>query len=210
MDLTIPPRLIQLLRQDQTSTLFQKYQSGPVNHERQDRSHQFLRKCWENHRRRPPSETQDERRANLFRGIPERRRVSRWTRGPIKFGYTKRATPGRRISSLQTSVPRKLIRLWFGEGTPSDEAGIHAILAPSRAKGEWFNYTDLTRLAVIVLPIIGAQGLVDLGREGLLTFVPVSGRWPPRYQRLLPPPFSPNFWALTPKGGVYWPDWDIR
>lgn len=133
--------------------------------------------------------------------------ITEGPRAAVKFGYTKRAHPGRRKSALQLSNPRKLVLLWHGPGELEDEAALHALLAPSRASGEWFHRTDLVTLALIVLPLIGVRGLIDLGRDGLLTFVPVSGRFPSRFDKGAAVIMA-NWWALTPKGQTYWPEWE--
>lgn len=135
----------------------------------------------------------------------------------VKIGYTARRHPGRRISSLQMSSPRKFKLEWFGPGERQDEAGLHALLAPCRAKGEWFDACDLLTLALIVLPVIGARGLIELGRDGLLTFVPIPespferNRRRTRTVREQPRVNMPAWYNLRPYSAAdpYWPKWSI-
>lgn len=109
----------------------------------------------------------------------------------VKIGYTKRSDPGRRISDLQLSTPRKLRQEWYGAGTRDDEAALHRYLRHARVSGEWFDGNDsAVRLALVLLPMLGIGGLLATSYEQLATFVPIAE------------PFKP--WLIN-EGEEYWP-----
>ena len=56
--------------------------------------------------------------------------------GPIKIGFTKDI--GKRILSLQTSIPYPLKLLCFFPGNEDMEKKIHSCLPEIRIEGEWF------------------------------------------------------------------------
>jgi hypothetical protein len=61
--------------------------------------------------------------------------------GRIKIGYTAAETPTGRVSSLQTSSPRKLEVLAYCPGDEHREGILHYHLRSARVQGEWFKPT---------------------------------------------------------------------
>jgi len=104
---------------------------------------------------------------------------------------------------LQVGAPGRLALIWCGAGGRDEEREMHDLLEPAHLRGEWFsNQSPVVNLALVVLPVIGARGLIELGRDGLLTFVPNH-----RQIRMV------NFCGLAHHarkryaGGNYWPPW---
>lgn len=65
--------------------------------------------------------------------------IIRKARGGVKVGRS--ANPSSRRSSLQAATPDRLELIWSGEFSNAAEVerGAHALLAPWKINGEWFN-----------------------------------------------------------------------
>lgn len=57
----------------------------------------------------------------------------------LKIGHTYQEPPEARLNGLQTGNPRKLVMWAFMEGTPEDEARLHAKYEKYNVLGEWFH-----------------------------------------------------------------------
>lgn len=117
-----------------------------------------------------------------------------------KIGYTTRSAVRRR-RELQTGQPGALKIEWKGPGTPRDEAAIHRLLGPSRLVGEWFRGSWAVRIAIGLLPFLGAHEVGQMDREQLLSFVPTVNAGMPLFHRMRPL----REWGC----GGYWPEWSF-
>jgi hypothetical protein len=66
----------------------------------------------------------------------------------IKIGHSKR--PKKRIGSLQTGNPSRLILLGMVAGTEADEVTFHVRFAQYRLEGEWFNGNIIEEVLAII------------------------------------------------------------
>jgi hypothetical protein len=66
----------------------------------------------------------------------------------IKIGYSKK--PAKRLSSLQTSSPYKLLLLGTVPGTEADEVTYHNQFASYRLSGEWFKGEIIEEVLTII------------------------------------------------------------
>jgi hypothetical protein len=98
-------------------------------------------------------------------------------RNAYKIGFTARSVRSR-VRQMQTGRPDTLRILWSGDGSMDDERALHALLSPSRLRGEWFADTDVVRIAIDLLRWYGAPWTARLDLSMLRTYVPLSGSVP--------------------------------
>jgi len=60
--------------------------------------------------------------------------------GFVKIGFSN--NPNKRIASLQVGLPIEVEVLNISKGSRADEKSLHKLFINSKAKGEWFEFTD--------------------------------------------------------------------
>jgi hypothetical protein len=92
----------------------------------------------------------------------------------IKIGYSAGSVE-RRIATLQTGQPRKMLLLGTIPGSMDDERSLHQELKQYRRNGEWFDYTHAMK--EIVSHLIEKQGPWFLCRVPALKAVCMYDEW---------------------------------
>lgn len=102
------------------------------------------------------------------------------SRRNVKIGYTRtKKLLAPRIAALQTAHATRLELVCAVNGWPVHEAKLHALLAPHRRRGEWFDGdAPLVENAVHLLEGYGPDFVLQHTAEQIEAFTPIGRRFP--------------------------------